>query len=208
MPDEREAIAPMNTLRQTPVELMPCPFCGKQPRACPDTSYGAATVYCPDVNECSVAPQADADLVAGETLDDAVAKWNTRTPTPATTATVKDEALRKAVFALERIERWHGEFPETGRTWPTTGNPITFGMAYGSNGERDYMRGIAREALAACESALDAPAPVDVDQIEIVAQICEATGWTGVAAGLRMHRRVTDDTKPLFAIIAALLSRS
>lgn len=53
--------------------------------------------------------------------------------------------LRKA---LERIERWFGEFPDTGRTWPD-GSPMSYIALYGSNGERDFMREIAREALAA-----------------------------------------------------------
>lgn len=47
--------------------------------------------------------------------------------------------------ALERIERWFGEFPAvTGRD----GNPSRYGVEYGSNGERDYMRGVARDAIA------------------------------------------------------------
>jgi len=49
--------------------------------------------------------------------------------------------------ALEKIERWFGEFPATGRTWDD-GSPMSYGAAYGSNGERDYMRGVARAALA------------------------------------------------------------
>lgn len=46
--------------------------------------------------------------------------------------------------ALKRVERW-GPFPEAiGRD----GKLSTYGVEYGSNGERDYMRGIARAALA------------------------------------------------------------
>jgi len=60
--------------------LMPCPFCGKRPKVCPDTGYGAATVFCPDENDCPVQPVADADLKAGETVADAIARWNTRGP--------------------------------------------------------------------------------------------------------------------------------
>lgn len=48
--------------------------------------------------------------------------------------------------ALERIARWHGEFPATGRTWPG-GDPMSYAAAFGSNGERDFMRQVAREAL-------------------------------------------------------------
>jgi hypothetical protein len=66
-------------------ELLPCPFCGKPPKVCPDTSYGAATVFCPDENGCPVQPVADAELNAGETVADAISRWNIRaalSPTP------------------------------------------------------------------------------------------------------------------------------
>jgi hypothetical protein len=54
--------------------------------------------------------------------------------------------------ALERIERWFGEFPETGRFWPSedpteSARPMSYGAAWGSNGERDFMRAVARAAL-------------------------------------------------------------
>lgn len=48
---------------------------------------------------------------------------------------------------LERIIRWHGEFPDGPLT--RDGFEQSYGAAYGSNGERDYMRGLAVEALAA-----------------------------------------------------------
>jgi hypothetical protein len=52
------------------------------------------------------------------------------------------------VTALRRIEKWFGEFPETGKFWDDAEErPMSYGACYGSNGERDYMRGIAREAL-------------------------------------------------------------
>jgi hypothetical protein len=53
---------------------------------------------------------------------------------------VPDEVIR----TLERIAKWHGEFPEAP---PFQGKPQSYGAAYGSNGERDYMRGLAAEAL-------------------------------------------------------------
>jgi hypothetical protein len=53
--------------------------------------------------------------------------------------------------ALKRIEKWFGEFPPSGKFFPVTTNteltPMSYGMAFGSNGERDYMRGVARDAL-------------------------------------------------------------
>ena len=56
------------------------------------------------------------------------------------------ERLREA---LGIIERWE-DFPESGRTWED-GTPMSYGAAFGSNGQRDYMRGIARAALAGKE---------------------------------------------------------
>lgn len=65
--------------------------------------------------------------------------------------TISDQIERIVVLekALERIERWFGEFPETGRYWdvPENTQPVSYGACYGSNGERDFMREIARKAL-------------------------------------------------------------
>lgn len=47
--------------------------------------------------------------------------------------------------ALRKIAEW--ELPPTGDTWPG-GSPVSYGAKYGSNGERDYMRELARAALA------------------------------------------------------------
>lgn len=58
--------------------------------------------------------------------------------------TAERDELREA---LERIEKWFGEFPETNKFWPD-GSPMSYGTCYGSNGERDYMRELARIALA------------------------------------------------------------
>lgn len=51
--------------------------------------------------------------------------------------------------ALNKIAKWHGEFPETGEFYDEEKTqPISFGAAaYGSNGQRDFMRGIAIKAL-------------------------------------------------------------
>lgn len=54
--------------------------------------------------------------------------------------------VRALQETLARIERWHGEFPETGITWDDRA-PMSFGACYGSNGERDFMRSLARAAL-------------------------------------------------------------
>jgi hypothetical protein len=48
--------------------------------------------------------------------------------------------------ALNKITTWFGQFPESGRTWPD-GEPMSYAAAFGSNGERDYMRVVAQKAL-------------------------------------------------------------
>lgn len=58
---------------------------------------------------------------------------------------VREGMLRAA---LERIAKWHGEFPATGRKWDD-GTPMSYYAAYGSNGERDYMRKVASDAITA-----------------------------------------------------------
>ncbi|MBB5769132.1 hypothetical protein [Xanthomonas euroxanthea] len=60
---------------------------------------------------------------------------------------VGDVELRKA---LEQIERW--ELPETGETWPS-GGAVSYEAAHGSNGVRDYIRSVARQALAYAQPA-------------------------------------------------------
>jgi|GEM_PF-6186326 len=58
------------------------------------------------------------------------------------------EKMRRMEVALRTIEAWDARtFPRV----PDRQNPgqtISYGFAYGSMGERDYMRGVAREALA------------------------------------------------------------
>lgn len=52
---------------------------------------------------------------------------------------------RKMRKALERIAKWRGEFPPASLR---DGTPCTYETAKGSNGARDYMREVAREALS------------------------------------------------------------
>ena len=64
------------------------------------------------------------------------------------TLQAKNDALVKV---LKQIERWDG-FPSTNETWEGSGKPVSYSAAFGSNGERDFMRGVAKAALAAyCE---------------------------------------------------------
>ena len=85
--------------------------------------------------------------------------WLARNPTLCTVdgcdAKVETERLKAQVVllrgALQRIERWGGEFPTTNYFWdsPKDTRPMSYGACYGSTGERDYMRQVAKEALEA-----------------------------------------------------------
>jgi|ERR1017187_1890351 hypothetical protein len=78
---------------------------------------------------------------------------------PAGLAAAKSSAKHRALIAnlsnennryraaLERISKWFGEFPATGRAWDD-GKPMSYSAAFGSNGERDFMRQIATDALS------------------------------------------------------------
>jgi hypothetical protein len=56
------------------------------------------------------------------------------------------ERIYKMESALKKIEKWFDEFPDSG-AFLDDGSPMPYGSAFGSNGERDYMRMIARDAL-------------------------------------------------------------
>ena len=58
-----------------------------------------------------------------------------------------ESGVTALVNALEQIERWDG-FPSTNETWEGSGRPVSYSAAFGSNGERDFMRGVAKAALA------------------------------------------------------------
>jgi len=59
---------------------------------------------------------------------------------------------------LRRIERWFGEFPEA---IDREGRKVSYGSAYGSNGERDFMRALARAVLSTLE---ETKIPIDKPQ--------------------------------------------
>lgn len=67
-----------------------------------------------------------------------------------------DEKIKRYEEALRKIEKWHGEFPDTGKLWENTDGtisdrPMSYGACNGSNGERDYMRNVAAKALEGME---------------------------------------------------------
>ena len=69
------------------IELLPCPFCGGPAHTTPGISQAnmAALVMCSE-NDCAHS--------AGATLDEAVKRWNTRTPAP--------DAVREALESAEK----------------------------------------------------------------------------------------------------------
>lgn len=74
----------------------------------------------------------------------------------ATIASLQGELERKTA-ALTKIEKWFGEFPPTGEFWPKTDGtisdrPMSYGACFGSNGERDYMRSVARAPLGGSDA--------------------------------------------------------
>ena len=46
--------------------------------------------------------------------------------------------------ALQQVADW--KMPECNKTWDD-GSPMSYSAAFGSSGERDYIRGIAKTAL-------------------------------------------------------------
>ena len=58
----------------------------------------------------------------------------------------QQRTIRRMRLALERIAKWFGEFPAVEDSH-NPGGVISYGYAYGTNGERDFMRKIAKEAL-------------------------------------------------------------
>lgn len=62
-------------------------------------------------------------------------------------AEARKDVERKTV-ALKKIAKWHDEFPPSCRFYED-GTQMSFGAAFGSNGQRDYMRGVAQLAIDA-----------------------------------------------------------
>lgn len=60
---------------------------------------------------------------------------------------MRSDALKLCIEALEKIARWHGEFPDVPAEAKARHGDLSYGSMYGSNGERDYMRQVARDAI-------------------------------------------------------------
>lgn len=73
---------------------------------------------------------------------------------PAAQGGVQEAQAMRA--ALTTIAAW--KLPATGETWDD-GTPMSFGGAFGSNGERDYMRSVALNALGPIEVVFESAAP-------------------------------------------------
>lgn len=76
--------------------------------------------------------------------------------------TLKTNREIKLEKALEKIAKWFGEFPETGKFWEHTCNDPLYKTVFRSNGERDYMRNVAYKALESEESCVDYHQPVNL----------------------------------------------
>jgi len=88
-------------------------------------------------------PELDKRITNGDDFaGDAYVRWVAVGHTP------NDERDRaELIEALRAIEIWFGMFPPSGHFYED-GTEMSYGAAFGSNGERDYMRGIARALLA------------------------------------------------------------
>ena len=96
----------------------------------------------PSLTSCSPTPETDKNVY-----------WNALPPLATSAQIVPAELARRLereknnyLTALKKIEKWFGEFPDSGKTWED-GNPMSYGASFGSNGERDFMRQIARAAI-------------------------------------------------------------
>jgi len=82
---------------------------------------------------------------------------------------------RTLIKALRRIEEWFNEFPMSGKYFD--GKELTYGSAFGSNGERDYMRTIAKNALVQYEKQLNSQNNQKNEEMDEILNIwCQYTG--------------------------------
>lgn len=105
-----------------------------------------------------------------------------------------DQVLRAA---LEKIERWFGEFPPTGKFWnehdPVAKREMSYGACFGSNGERDYMRSVARKALDLSSSSAPSATAVhpDTARLDFIERMGRNSNWvarhSNTGRGYRLH---------------------
>lgn len=81
-------------------------------------------------------------------MDEVLTKMLTSTPASKLHETIaeltaRNERLREA---LGKVAKWVGEFPPTGHYWGN-GEKMSYSAAFGSSGERDYMRQLAQKAI-------------------------------------------------------------
>lgn len=63
----------------------------------------------------------------------------------------KQLQLQDLQHALDIISNW--KLPDTGKFWDAEQkNPMSYAAAYGSNGERDYMKDVAKIAIFKCNN--------------------------------------------------------
>jgi len=61
---------------------------------------------------------------------------------------IKTEREERLETALKRIAKWFDEFPPTNQFWDETKErPMSYASCYGSDGEREFMRDLAKKAL-------------------------------------------------------------
>ncbi len=132
------------------MNLEPCPFCGGidilviPPNCKRDDPYDTGDHAMPIARCLGCYAEATGENWDA-TCDSAIAAWNRRASL---------SAAEKMAEALRTIAEWRGKFPPTDRFWDEEKTrPMSYAAAYGSNGERDYMRMVARTALADFESS-------------------------------------------------------
>lgn len=87
----------------------------------------------------------EAEFYANVGPDDAEISWGAGAKYYAIQLVAAQERIKTLEAALTIVVKW--ELPPTGRFWDDNVTPMSFGACYGSNGERDFMRHVANEAL-------------------------------------------------------------
>lgn len=130
------------------------------------------------------AAETEVDDLKGEVRDDnaAISMLANERRDALARATTAEALVGELVTALERIERWFGEFPATGKYWlndeGAAGMEMSYAACYGSNGERDFMRELARVALS--KARPDTSNPKEIVMNTELAEACVLLNELGV----------------------------